>query len=223
LVVRGRIHELSADLADKRNMLVAQKLVLAHEQRTIDTNLSTATSELEAAKKALAEADKTVPHPDLEAKIEQAQRLVSALSRQSAEVADQLGLTESLILSIDSFTAAIRVVPSGGRRSPLATAALFDQLHAGAEPRFSHVLLVKAQPGQGTQVTNDKMLWFEDKFSTVIEVNVTYMLIATEDSRILHSGTATATATAHGNIGDTITFERTTHRSWTSGGGGQTT
>jgi hypothetical protein len=168
-----------------------------------------ANEEKKAAEKALSDADQSVMHPDLETKLANAQRRVAGLMRKSAAAAVRLGLVESLLGSIDTFTAAIRAIPTGGRRSPFATAALYDDLHHGATSQFTHVLLVKAQPAQASLLTGDKPLWFADKFSTIVEVNVTYMLIATSDSHIEHAGTATAMASAHGDLGSELRFDAT--------------
>jgi hypothetical protein len=118
---------------------------------------------------------------------------------------------DALIDSIDRFSAAIRVIPTGARRSPLATAALYDELHQDATSRFTHVLLVKAQPGESAQLVDDKPLWFKDKFSTLVEVNVTYMLLATDDSHVALAGTATAMASAHGDLGSKVRFDTKAH------------
>ena len=211
LVVPGRIHTASRDVATKRQELVARKIALADRKSTCDADLAVARSEERDAEKALAATDPNqAPDPNLETTLENARKRVAGLSRQSSELAERLALVESLIASIDAFSAAIRVIPAGGRRSPLASAALFDQLHQGADPRFTHVLLVKAQPAQSVQLTDDKPLWFKDKFSTVVEVNVTYMLISTDDSSVIRAGTATAMAAAHGDLGSDIRFSTTT-------------
>jgi len=211
LIVPGRIHEASKSVATRRQELVSRKIVLADRKGAIDAELAGAKSEEKDAEKAVADADpNAAPHDDLDARLDSARKRVAALTRQSSVAAIRLGLVESLISSIDAFGAAIRVIPAGGKRSPLATAALFDQLHEGATSHFTHVLLVKAQPAQSTQLTDDKPVWFPDKFSTIVEVNVTYMLIATNDSRVVRAGTATAIAAAHGELGSEIRFRTTT-------------
>jgi hypothetical protein len=209
LVVPGRIQTASTLVATKRHELVATKLALADRKGAIDAELAIAKADEKDAEKAVADADPKIPHPDLDTDLDNARKRVTGLTRKSGAAAVRLGLVDGLIASIDAFTAAIRVIPAGGRRSPFATAALYDELHAGASSQFTHALLVKAQPAQSAQLTDDKPLWFRDKFSTIVEVNVTYMLIATGDSRIVRAGTATAIASAHGDLGSELRFDTT--------------
>ncbi len=211
LIIPGRIHAASTLVATKRQELVARKIVLSDGKSKIDEELALARAEEKDAEKALADADpKTAPHTNLDTRLENARKRIACLTRESSRVVVRLGLVESLISSIDAFIAAIRAIPAGGGRSPLATATLFDQLHEGASPRFTHVLLVTAQTAQSVQVTDDRPLWFKDRFSTGVEVNVTYMLIATNDSRVVRAGTATANAVAHGELGSEIRIHTST-------------
>jgi hypothetical protein len=109
---------------------------------------------------------------------------------------------------------AIRTVPTGGKRSPLTTAALFELLHPGPggqtapsgnapqTHKLTHVLLVKSQAGTAAETIDNKPLWFEDHFSTIVDVSITYMLIQATDSEIVDADTVTVTAAAHGTIGE---------------------
>jgi len=214
LAREGRPKTQSAELAAKRNELMVRKLVLSDQKTLSDAELVSAKDHLKDAEKALADADKTKPHPDLEAAVNAARDEVKQRTIQSHNVTTRVSMVEALLSSIDAFTAAIRVVPTGGRRSPFATAVLLDQLHggdSGATPAFSHALLVKAQPAQFSQLTSDKPLWINDKFSTMVEVTITYMLIATSDSSIARAGAATATAVAYGRLGDKFAYHVDTH------------
>jgi hypothetical protein len=123
-----------------------------------------------------------------------------------ARIVEQQSLVDSLLASIDAFTTALRVVPTGGRRSPLTTAALHELLHVGGDRRFTHVLLVKAGPAQSAQLTDDRPLMFADRFSILVEVNVTYMLLATDSGAIVKAGSMSTQAAAHGSLGDSIRF-----------------
>jgi hypothetical protein len=210
LIFPGRIQTASTLVATKRQELVARKIAITDRKGAIDAELAIAKAEEKDAENALADADQKKPHPDLDTSLDNARKRVAGLTRKSGAAAVRLGLVDGLIGSIDTFSAAIRVIPAGGRRSPLATAALYDQLHQGATSQFTHVLLVKAQPAQSAQLTDDKPLWFADKFSTIVEVNVTYMLIATQDSHVERAGTATAIASAHGDLGSELRFDTKT-------------
>jgi len=211
LVLPGRLQVATTLVATKRQDLVAEKIALTDRKTAIDADLANAKEEKRVAEKALADADEKGPHPELDVALENALKRIADLSRQSGAAAVRLGQVDALIDSIDRFSAAIRVIPTGARRSPLATAALYDELHQGATSRFTHVLLVKAQPGESAQLVDDKPLWFKDKFSTLVEVNVTYMLMATEDSHVALAGTATAMASAHGNLGSEVRFNTKAH------------
>lgn len=113
----------------------------------------------------------------------------------------RLGLIDGVITAIDTFSAAIRTVATNAKRSPLASAALYEQLHC-EQNKFSHVLLIKAEGGQAQQTTDNRPFWFKDKFSTFVDVNLLYFLIETPSSKIIKAGTVNATATTRGTIGE---------------------
>jgi hypothetical protein len=207
LLGSGRVQTAANGVAGKRNELVARKLAISDRRTAFDTELTIAKADLASAEKAFADADHKKPHPDLDAAIDNAQKAVAGLTRKVDAATTRLGSIDSVLAAIDAFTAAIRVVPAGGRRSPLATAMLRDDMHAGSPSWFSHVLLIKSQPAQSAQLTDDKPLWFKDKFSTLVEVNVTYMLISTDDSHVDRAGTATAMKSAHGDLGSQFHFD----------------
>jgi hypothetical protein len=123
------------------------------------------------------------------------------------QVVASAALVESLLAAIDAFLSAIRTIPSGGRRTPLATASLYQAIHDEGDKGLTHVLLVKAQPAQSAMLTDDKPFMFADKFSTLVELSVTYMLVATNAPWLVASGTETAMTMAHGKLGEAITLE----------------
>lgn len=212
LVIPGQIHDMITLVATKRQALVGQKLDLADCKSAIDAELTVAKAQEKDAEQAVRDADPEAGgQADIKNDLYDARNRVAVLTHQFAKASQRLGLVESLISSMDTFTAAIRVTPTGGRRSPLATAALVEQLHSDANPHFTHVLLVKAQPSQATQLTEDRPLHLRDKFSTIVEVNITYMLIGTEDSHVIRAGTATSVTAAHGTLGEDIRFEPKKH------------
>ena len=85
--------------------------------------------------------------------------------------------------------------PEGGARPPIAIATLQELLHKadGTPDAFTHVLFIKAEAGQAPLPLENKPLWWEDKFSSVVDVSVTYMLIKAEGSGVEAAGTATGT------------------------------
>jgi hypothetical protein len=202
LVPGGGVYALAATVGEKRQLLVARKIVLADKKSALEAELATAKAELDALKKA------APPPSDQAQKVEAALREIARVEARLSQVEARLsqvevraGMIDSLLTAADTFLSTIRAVPTGGRRSPLATAALHEQLHGG-DRRCTHVLLVKAQAGQAQQMLDNRPLWFEDKFSIAIEISITYMLIETATSGIVASGTESAVQSAHGKIGD---------------------
>ena len=124
-------------------------------------------------------------------------------AKPDPELAAKLDAIDALAAQIDAFAIALRTIPAGATHSPLATAMLHDVIASG---EISHALLVKAEPGGWTRLESKKPLWFADRFSMAVEANVTYLLIETASSRVIDGGTATATLSAKGEIGDEITF-----------------
>ena len=129
-------------------------------------------------------------------------------------VAEKLGLEDdaarsaaidTVVTAIDQFTTAMRTVPQAGGRSPLAAAALHEEVHP-ENGGITRVLLVNSQPGQLLQVTENRPLWFKDRFTTLAEVGLLYVLIDTACSNVLAAGTATAVAKAFGSIGKDFTL-----------------
>lgn len=188
-----------------RQDLVARKLLLSDQKSVADAALTRATEDVKRLSKG-AEA----PRSKQAEPLAEAQERVERFKRESDAAAVRISIIDSLIPVIDAFTAAIRVAPASGGRSPLATAALHELLHAdgATAPQVSHVLLVRGQAGTAVETTDNRPLWLVDKFSSVVDVSVTYMLIGSSNSGIVDAGTVTATATAHGDIGEApkITF-----------------
>ena len=71
---------------------------------------------------------------------------------------------DAAVQSIDAFITSVTAVPTGGTRSPLMTAMLRDELHTGGNSSKHYVLVVKSQGGAAQGVTDDRPLWFKDKF-----------------------------------------------------------
>jgi hypothetical protein len=127
-----------------------------------------------------------------------------------ATIVASASLVDSLLASIDAFITGIRAVPEGGMRTPLGTASLYHAIHDTSRDGITHVLLVKAQAAQSAMLTDDRPLWFADKFSSLVEVNVTFMLLEAPGAWLIQSGTATAMTMAHGRLGEGIWFEERT-------------
>ena len=201
LVPGGGVYTLSGTVSLKRQQLVARKIGLGDMKNNLEAELATAKAELETVQK------ETPPPPDQAQRIEAAKRTIYGLQRQLTEIELRAGLIDSLLTATDAFTSTIRAVPASGRRSPLASAALHEQLHEGT-PGYTHVLLVKTQTGQAQQILDNRPLWWHDRFSTVVNVSITYMLIEASTSAIVAAGTETAIQSAHGLIGYRPTIDK---------------
>lgn len=134
--------------------------------------------------------------------------------RREQLVAKKLGLKDdaagsaaidTVVTAIDQFTTAMRTVLQTGGRSPLAAAALYEQLHQ-EKNGISYVLLVNSQPGQFQQITENRPLLFKDRYHTLADVDLLYLLIDTTNSHVVAAGTETATAKATGTIGKDFTM-----------------
>jgi hypothetical protein len=129
---------------------------------------------------------------------------------QLADKKVEAGLIDTILAAIESFTVSLRATAAGATRSPLATAALREQLHAetadGAKDagKFSHALFVQAAPGSAQQVVSDRPLWFKDKFFAIGLISVAYILIEVGGSEVLAAGSASGKATVGGKIGSEI-------------------
>ncbi|HET8651219.1 MAG TPA: hypothetical protein VFM13_01480 [Gaiellaceae bacterium] len=180
------VYAILAEVADLHQKLVAKKLEFSDAKSTAEVELAKA---------------KAAEHPD--------EAAIAKLTKDVRDAATRLGLVDSVITAIDTFAAAIRVVPAGATRSSLTTAALRDALHdQKSRFHFTHVLLLKAQAGQAQQQLDNRPFFFKDRFSTVADTSMTYALIETAQSTIVASGTVTGTASARGNIGEPPTVDR---------------
>ncbi len=63
------------------------------------------------------------------------------------------------------------------------------------------MLLVKSEAGTATQFTDNRPLILADKYLSMVDSSITYMLLSTEDSTLVDADTVTAVAVAAGEIG----------------------
>jgi hypothetical protein len=191
----GGVYADAETVSGYRQQLVGRKIELADANAQSESDLSDAQADVQRIKKL------KPPPADVEQQLESAEAKVQAIQKKIAGLKLRAGLVDSLLTSIDSFQAAIRVVPEGAHRSALASAALHEQLH-GVGSQFTHVLLVTTQTGSAQQVLENRPLWFNDKYTTAVEASITYMLISTGDSAVAAAGTAIRTMSLRGKIGD---------------------
>lgn len=198
LVPGSGVYALTGTVGEKRQDLVAQKIALGDKKSAVIAELATAKAELEAAQE-------TIPAPSGQPQqIEAAKRKIADVEARLSVIELRVGVIDSLLTAADAFIATVRTIPAGARRSPLATAALHEQLHTGD---YTHVLLVKTQAGQAQQLLDNQPLWLRDKFSTAVEISVTFMLIETPASVVVAAGTESVVQSAHGKIGDRPTLD----------------
>ncbi len=195
LVHGNAVYTKATTLDEKRQQLVAQKITLEDRKSVDAARLTTAQAEVKQF---------TDVTPDDQGKLDVARKNVEHLTVAVHHSSLRIGRVESLVTAIDTFTTAIRMVPTGATRSALAAAALHEQLRSDTDG-FGHVLLIKADAGQAQQVTENRMLR-DDKFSTFVDANLMYLLIETAGSTVVAAGTVSGTATARGKIGETPTF-----------------
>lgn len=172
---------------------------LAVDQKELDGALA------EEAKKAKA-GDPV--DPQLSEKIVNAARRVDLNKGRIAELDGKLTYIEMLLGSTSGFLDAIKQPSEPGGRSPLDVAVIHERLHKSVDDgtaEFSHVLLLTVEGGSGYQSVSNRPLWFQDKFSTSVDVSLSYMLLHTQSNAIRASGVVTRTASAYGNIGARMT------------------
>ena len=203
LVPEGGVYAASAQVSTKRQELMGRKIVLSKRREDFGADVEAALSTEKELKKQIEEAGDAVP-PKLIEDLAATVKKIKELNRKIADETVRLGMIDSLASTIEQFLSAIRLIPEGAHRSPLATAALRELLHdrAGGTEAFTHALLVKGQAGQSQQLLENRPLWFQDKFSTVVDVSVTFTLIDLPASNVVSAGTVTGTAKAYGKIGD---------------------
>ena len=123
----------------------------------------------------------------------------------AAAHAAQAAELDELVKAIDAFRTAIHAVPPGGSRSPLASAALYEQIHApeGDADRYAAILFVKSGGGSVDQVIEDRKL----RRATVDILGsavISYWVIKPGDSVVCAAGSVAGRSRLHGTVGGTI-------------------
>lgn len=109
----------------------------------------------------------------------------------------------SVAAAIDAFLTQVRTVPAGRNRSALAEAVLAEAFTADPRP---FVLLVKANAGTTTQLTDNRPAFFDDRYFAAAWASITYLLIDTDDSEIGLSGVETGTASLTARLDGDVDF-----------------
>lgn len=187
---KSEVAENFDNLLDKRGLLIRRKVTFSDQKTAAEARLSKT---------------KEAASPDADT--------IADLTRKVADAKTRLALVEDVMAKIDAFATVARTVPQGGKRSLLSTASLYEALHKDGEngkSKLTHVLLVKAQAGQAQQELEHHKAG-HDKFSTVADISITYMLLDLEGSTILGAGTVGGVASVYGKIGEEPTFRPAIH------------
>lgn len=201
LVPHGKTTERTRTLQERRSQLLQLKLTLEQTKAENGTRRAAAEERIRDLNTRL---DKTPKGQSVERIVEglkDAKKERDTASRTEKQAAVHVGIVESTLTTIDAFVTRLTTIPSGAKRSPLAAAALREQLHAEKDPKFSQVLLIKAAAGSVAQLLNDRPLWFEDKFSMIGSVSLSYVLIDASTSLVKAAGQASGSASISGSIG----------------------
>ena len=209
LVPSGHVVSLERALRERRGALVRRKLEKDAERIQLETKRASSQQEVDDLTKALHALSPTdAKYEDVRTHLTQqrADRDAAASAALNATVA--VNVIDDLLTSIDAFLVAVHAVPEGGTRTPLANAALREELRGQAgKPRFTRVLFVNASSGSAVQSVDDKPLWFDDKFESVASLNVSYWVIDAATSDLVAAGSAAGSARLKGTFGGTVKIE----------------
>ncbi|MEQ8438780.1 MAG: hypothetical protein RIB65_14900 [Ilumatobacter fluminis] len=212
-VPNGSIADADRTLRERRSQLHTSKIGLEAKRTTTQIELTQATATAARAQQLF---DESKPNDDDRRQrldnLENALRAVALLSKRFEIASGQVGMIDELVAGIDEFITAIHATADGRARSLFVTAALYEQLHGGGSP-FTHVAYVSAATGSLDQVTDDKPLWFDDKFSVIATANITYMLIDTHGV-VKSAGVKTGVSKADGTIGSSLSVSSVTVEDW---------
>jgi hypothetical protein len=201
----GAVLQKLSTLADERQKLTACKTPLEETKSTESARLGGLNAAVKGLEEKLHETKKSDREP-VRSQLEGKHAEIEACEVAIGKCAVRLALIDSTAGAIDQFTTSLRTTAEGAAHSPLTAAILREQLHGDCrdEDKFTHVLLVKAESGSAQQLIDDRPLMFKDRFSTIATTSVTYMLIETEGSTILRSGSIGGEATIEGTVGKSI-------------------
>ena len=207
LVPEGEITEAASELQTRRSQLVELKLT---QDQTRSRGAAVRSASEERIRELNAQLDKArekgLSVEDILRSIKEEKEARDLASMTEKRSAVFIGLIESALSTIDAFVAKLTTVPAGGKRSPLAAAALREQFRSNGDAKISKVLLVKAASGSVAQLLNDRPLWFKDRFMMIGSVSVSYVLIDPSDSTVEAAGQAPGTASVKGTIGKEFTI-----------------
>ena len=203
LLEPGPLEEEFARLSTARQKLISKKLELERARSQLDAELTSLRERIEQFTKALADATDANETARLDKLIEEARAERKTVTQSADVVAARMGLIDSVISAIDSFTTAVNATPEGAQWSPLEAASRREQLH---EPNgVSHVLLIKAASGSTLEAMSDKTFG-KDKFSALATLSLTYMLLDV-NSGLVAAGNASGEVDVTGSIGNKLKIE----------------
>ena len=210
LLRASNVYQDLTALNDTVETVKARKIGIDHEKNAATTALSIGQKELDEALAEEAKRAKAGEPVDsaLSARIDSVAQRIDAAKDQIADLESKLTYIEMLLGSTGGFLEVIKQPSESGGRSPLDVAVIHERLHKSVDDgtsEFSHVLLLTVEGGSGYQSISNRPLWFQDKFSTSVDVSLSFMLLHTASNAIRASGVVTRTASAYGNIGAKMT------------------
>jgi hypothetical protein len=201
----GEVQSKLSTLAGHRQVLIGKKLTLEDEKATKDAELIELTAQVKDSSNQLDKAT-GAERSSIETTLDRLRGEVEACEVQISKRTVRIGLLDSTTAAIDQFTGSLRATAEGAKHTPLTAAILREQLHAPAgAKKFTHLLMVKAQPGSAQQLTEDRLL--KDRFSTIATSSVTYMLVETGEGRVVRSGSIGGEARIIGSLGKDFSME----------------
>jgi hypothetical protein len=175
-------------LSRRRTDLLLRKAALQEGKNDADLRLARAMAAMDAENKKADDAKQPAPPPPDE---------LATATRDSANSAALIALTDAAIGGIDAFTAAIGSA-SAGIRPPITIALLAETLRL---KWIDYVLMVKSLGGQSQEVLQDRHLG-ADTYTILGDASIDYLLLDVETGVLASAGVVTGLGVARGKVGE---------------------
>lgn len=189
ILPQGEVAASDADLQVKRGQLIQKKL-LSEASRS---NALAEQAVLEAELEAIAQGEVGTGDPNRRTELK---RGIALNKNRSEKLAVLIGVIDSVVTSIDAFSAGIHKAPEGSR-SLFASAALREDMRNNG---IDLMLFVTGSSGSTDQLISDMPLWSKDKYHVLAHAAISYWL-CTPEGDIQAAGVASATSDKRGTIG----------------------
>lgn len=206
LVPAGAIADRAIALQQQRTQLASRKVAVDAARAHYDTQVAELGTRVTTVAKVLDELAQSTPDEqrrDLENTLAGLAAERDAAAGKAAAGNALAAAIDDAVKQIDTFWATASAAPEGGIRSPLAVAALREQLRTAVDGRvFRTVLFVKPVSGTVNQMIDDRPLWWKDRYSAIGAVTLAYWLIDAQTSDVLAAGNAVGQSELTGKIGE---------------------